>query len=111
VIQSAMKQSLKYMLPRLNPLEKIDALIGRCESAAKLIAHCEEGEKGNLTELIRDKNDILVLIGPEGDFSPREIELAGRSGFMNLSLGQSRLRTETAGVVACSNIALIKEFL
>ena len=57
------------------------------------------------------RSDTLVMIGPEGDFSPREIEEAAKAGFENLDLGQTRLRTETAGVVVCSNISFMKEFL
>lgn len=111
VILSAMKQSLKYSLPRLNPLRRLEDLVSSTDAQVRLIAHCDEGEKGDLTDLIRGKEDILILIGPEGDFSPREIELAHECGFRGLSLGSSRLRTETAGVVACSQVSLIKEFL
>lgn len=111
VILSAMKQSLKYSLPRLNPLRRFEDLVSSANAEARLIAHCEDEGKGVLPELIRDKEDILILIGPEGDFSHREIELALSSGFKGLSLGASRLRTETAGVVACSQVSMIKEFL
>lgn len=111
VIQSAAKQSLKYTLPKLNPLQKIDELIASSDAEARGIAHCYPDEKCDLKDLVRDKSDILVLIGPEGDFSPREIELAAESGFISLGLGASRLRTETAGVVVCSNVSMIKEFL
>jgi 16S rRNA (uracil1498-N3)-methyltransferase len=111
VILSAMKQSLKYTLPRLNSLRRLEDLVASSRSEARLIAHCEEGVKKNLPELVKGKKDILILIGPEGDFAPREIELALSNGFRGLSLGASRLRTETAGVVACSQVSLIKEFL
>jgi len=111
VILSAMKQSLKYTLPRLNSIRRLEDLVASSRSEARLIAHCEEGVKKNLPELVKGKKDILILIGPEGDFAPREIELALSNGFRGLSLGASRLRTETAGVVACSQVSLIKEFL
>ncbi len=65
----------------------------------------------SLSDLIENKTDILVLIGPEGDFSPREIQVASNAGFESLDLGNTRLRTETAGVVVCSNISFMKEFL
>jgi len=111
VLLAAMKQSLKYFLPKLNPLQSFDKLISQVQTESKLIAHCAESDKNGLSELIKEKNDILVLIGPEGDFSPREIEEAAKAGFENLDLGQTRLRTETAGVVVCSNISFMKEFL
>lgn len=111
VILAAMKQSLKFSLPILNPLERFDELIRHSESESKLMAHCVEADKRSLSSLIEDKTDILVLIGPEGDFSPREIQVASNAGFESLDLGNSRLRTETAGVVVCSNISFMKEFL
>jgi len=110
VIQSAMKQSLKFRLPVLNPLCKFIDLVNESKEEAKLIAHCQDLEKSNLPDLVRDKNDILVLIGPEGDFSKKEIQAAINAGFNTLDLGSSRLRTETAGVVVCSNIAFMKDF-
>jgi len=110
VLLAAMKQSLKFSLPTLNPLQPLDDLLKNVESEAKLIAHCDEGEKKGLSVLVQNKSDMLVLIGPEGDFSPREIEDAIKAGFQNLDLGKNRLRTETAGVVVCSNIAFMKEF-
>ncbi len=111
VILSAMKQSLKFSLPKLNPLQSFEELLRTCSAEAKIIAHCTEGEKNNLRELLEQKSDILVLVGPEGDFSPNEIQAASNAGFKNLDLGRSRLRTETAGIVVCSNIAFLKEFL
>ena len=111
VLLAAMKQSLKYFLPKLNPLQSFDTLISQVQTESKLIAHCAEADKHALSALIKEKNDILVLIGPEGDFSPREIEEAAKAGFEGLDLGQTRLRTETAGVVVCSNISFMKEFL
>lgn len=111
VLLAAMKQSLKHFLPKLNPLQSFDMLVDKVHAGSKLIAHCAEADKKGLPGLVKNQNDILVLIGPEGDFSPREIEKATKSGFENLDLGQTRLRTETAGVVVCSNISFMKEFL
>jgi 16S rRNA (uracil1498-N3)-methyltransferase len=111
VLLSAMKQSLKYSLPKLNPLQTFEELVSTSSADVKIIAHCAEGDKHNLRELLEHKNDILVLVGPEGDFSPDEIQKALNAGFENLDLGRSRLRTETAGVVICSNVAFMKEFL
>lgn len=110
VLLAAMKQSLKFSLPTLNPLQRLDDHLKGTTSEAKLIAHCTDIEKKDLSALIENKNEILVLIGPEGDFSPREIEEAMRAGYVNLDLGKTRLRTETAGVVVCSNISFMKEF-
>ena len=111
VLLAAMKQSLKFYLPKLNPMLHFDEVIGQSRAEAKLIAHCGEAEKKSLSNALEGKNEILVLIGPEGDFSPREIEEATNAGFENLDLGRTRLRTETAGVVVCSNISFMKEFL
>lgn len=110
VLLSAMKQSLKFHLPKINDLQNFNELIQSASEEAKILAHCADEDKKSLHELISDQNDILVLIGPEGDFSPREIEKATVSGFKSLDLGTSRLRTETAGVVVCSITSFIKEF-
>lgn len=71
---------------------------------AKFIAHCNEGEKKRLDEIYQPGKDVVILIGPEGDFSVEEVGLAGKSGFVPITLGKSRLRTETAGIVACHTI-------
>ena len=75
----------------------------------KFIAHCEEGDKKLLKELYHSGEDVLVLIGPEGDFSEEEIALALRKGFQPISLGESRLRTETAALVACHTIHVLNQ--
>jgi len=71
------------------------------------IAHCIEQEKRALQEIYHINKDVLILIGPEGDFSPTEVTLAEKKGFKSISLGQSRLRTETAGIIACHSIHLL----
>ena len=76
---------------------------GRPEGC-KFIAHCPEGEKKRLDEVYAAGEDVVILIGPEGDFSPEEVECARREGFVPITLGTSRLRTETAGMVACHSI-------
>ena len=111
VIISAMKQSLKCKLPKLNEPEKFKDFIRQNDWDLGLIAHCQEGDKKQIRELIREKKKIMVLIGPEGDFSDQEIEEAIAIGLSPVSLGESRLRTETAGIVACSNIAILKDIL
>jgi len=111
VVISAMKQSLKYRLPRLNEPVKFKDFIKKNDWELGLIAHCQEDNKRQIRDLIQEKKKIMILIGPEGDFSDKEIELAKSLGLFPVSLGESRLRTETAGVVACSNIAILKEIL
>jgi len=108
VIISAMKQSLKFRLPILNDPIKFSDFILKDLKGSKLIAHCEETSKQTLNpEFITDKN-ITVLIGPEGDFSSKEISAALQHEFIPLSLGNSRLRTETAGVVVCNSISVLE---
>jgi 16S rRNA (uracil1498-N3)-methyltransferase len=101
---SAMLQSQQYWLPTLSAPISIDTLIASANASLKLIAHCDDTfEKkaiGYFSPL--QHNSSLILIGPEGDFSNREIELAVNSGFKQVALGNTRLRTETAGVVAAT---------
>lgn len=104
VIVAAMKQSLKAHLPQLNPMTGFKSFVASCRETHKFIAHCNEGEKKRLDELYCIGNDVVILIGPEGDFSEEEVEIARQSGFIPVSLGESRLRTETAGIVACHSI-------
>lgn len=110
IIQSAMKQSLKAHLPILNDAVSFKDFIRQNHSEnLKLIAHCAEGKKMSLKEIGSSFNDVLLLIGPEGDFSKTEIELAETNNFKSITLGSSRLRTETAAVVACHSVAFINE--
>jgi len=97
---SAMKQSQKATLPALNGLIPFKSFVERGFDGDKFIAHCEPGSKVLLQDVVVPGHDSLVLIGPEGDFSPAEIEMALRVGFRPISLGPSRLRTETAALVA-----------
>ncbi|MGZ3884847.1 MAG: 16S rRNA (uracil(1498)-N(3))-methyltransferase [Bacteroidia bacterium] len=106
IIESAVKQSLQAFIPRLNELCDFKTILDtNCDT--KLIAHCSEGPKISLKELSPANKKILVLIGPEGDFTPEEVELALEKKFMALSLGKNRLRTETAGLQVCSAFALL----
>ncbi len=107
VIISAMKQSLKAYLPKLNLSQKFKDLIQMQFPGQKFIAYCETGNGNNLHELYKNTSDVVILIGPEGDFSPTEVEMAKIHGFVPVSLGRSRLRTETAGVVVCQTINLM----
>lgn len=107
IIVSAAKQSVKAYFPILNPLCTFDELMKKHTESYKFIAHCYPQDKRLLQTEIANKKDLLILIGPEGDFSPQEVEKALAQGFIPVSLGESRLRTETAGVVACHTAALI----
>lgn len=106
---AAMKQSLKATLPKINDLTPFENLVCLPFDGQKLIAHCYPGEKQHLMRLLDKNQKALILIGPEGDFSPEEVQAAQQNGFREISLGHSRLRTETAGVVACHTVSLSRE--
>jgi 16S rRNA (uracil1498-N3)-methyltransferase len=103
VITSAVKQSLKAYHPKLNEAIKYKDFIKQL-TGQRYIAHCMDGEKGQLKDLIVLEDSYTILIGPEGDFSPDELELALKCHCMPISLGNSRLRTETAALEACFEI-------
>lgn len=109
VIISAMKQSLKAYLPRLNPMIEFSCFVKNNQNSLKCIAHCDEGNKKSLQEIYTPGQNATILIGPEGDFSGNEITLALANNFIPVTLGESRLRTETAGIVACHSINFINE--
>ena len=114
IILSAAKQSLTPYLPVLHDLTPYEDFIKSQESRVKsqeqnFIAHCYKDEKRLLKDEIEQGRDVLVLIGPEGDFSEQEVADALAAGFIPVSLGNSRLRTETAAVVACHTAVLINE--
>lgn len=102
VITSAVKQSLKAYHPTLHDLTPVKQVISMPFDGQKFIAHCNSslGEREYLGSLIKKGGNMLILIGPEGDFSPEEITFALQNGFKAISLGRERLRTETAAVVA-----------
>ncbi len=105
ILIAAMKQSLKYELPKLNPLTKFSDFIQQdVEDRELFIAHCEDSEKLLLKNQLNTKKKITILIGPEGDFSNSEILKALEQNFKPISLGNSRLRTETAGLVAVQTV-------
>jgi 16S rRNA (uracil1498-N3)-methyltransferase len=106
VLVSAMKQSLKAWLPKLNEPVKFREFISKERNGQKFIGYCETGNESALAKLYIPGNDAVILIGPEGDFSKTEVEQACASGFVPVSLGTSRLRTETAGIVACHTVEL-----
>lgn len=106
ILVSAIKQSLKARLPKLNEMTDFDKFIAQDFKGQKFIAHCYEGEKPFLKDVLQKGEDALVLIGPEGDFSEKEVEKAIEKGFIPISLGKSRLRTETAALVACHTMII-----
>mgnify|MGYP003301745149 CR=1 FL=1 len=119
ILVSATKQSKHVFLPKLNPLTDFATLMEMYgdeamrrkgeETMDKFIAHCYKDEKRELKDALRKGRDVLILIGPEGDFSEQEVEMAIANGFVPVGLGRSRLRTETAGVVACHTAVLLNE--
>ncbi|CDF79041.1 ribosomal RNA small subunit methyltransferase E [Formosa agariphila KMM 3901] len=109
ILQAAMKQSLHYYLPVLNAPIPFKTFIDDLQHGDCFIAHCEETNKKSLKQCIKPKTELTILIGPEGDFSTKEIELALKNNFIPVTLGHTRLRTETAAIVACHTAALINE--
>ena len=104
-----MKQSQKATLPALEGMTDFKKFVATPFDGRKFIAHCEEGEKPLLKHTYQPGENALILIGPEGDFSPEEIKLAQEKGFEPISLGESRLRTETAALVACHTIHVLNQ--
>ncbi|MEJ2163653.1 MAG: 16S rRNA (uracil(1498)-N(3))-methyltransferase [Robiginitalea sp.] len=107
VMQEAMKQSLRTFLPKLNAPLPYETFLKEKHPSLRFIAHCEEDEKLDLKRRVAPDNDVLILIGPEGDFTREEIGMAYEGGFLPVSLGESRLRTETAALVSCVTVNLI----
>ena len=101
IITAAIKQSLKAYHPVLNEPQTFNKFLAKTFDGQKFIAHCDKGEKLSLSTGIKKQGKYLVLIGPEGDFTPKEIEDALSNGFKAITLGESRLRTETAALEAC----------
>lgn len=110
VLQSALKQSLHTHFPILNNPIPLSDFIDQAREGQRFIAHCEDAaEKKIFFEEIQKNGKLTILIGPEGDFSKEEIRSALESGWIPVSLGKSRLRTETAAIVACHSAALRHE--
>jgi len=109
ILTAGMKQSLKYFLPRLNEPMSFDQFVNNFYASLKFIAYCSNETRDLLKNKYQKGEDCIILIGPEGDFSEREIDLAIKHNFYPVSLGHSRLRTETAGVVSCHTIELMNQ--
>ena len=106
ITMSAMKQSLKAYLPKLNELTDYQDFIKQNNDDLKYIAYCNDDALKHLKKEYSSAENVTILIGPEGDFSPKEVRLALENGYKGISLGASRLRTETAGIAACHIINL-----
>lgn len=109
IIQSAAKQSLKFYYPKLNEVVLFNDFIKSDFGGQLFIAHCEKFSKKLLKSVAKPSEKTTILIGPEGDFSISEIEKSIQKNFVSVSLGESRLRTETAGIVAVHSVAFINE--
>jgi len=109
ILQSAMKQSLNCYLPKLNNVINFKEFVNQDFNGQRFIAHCEETDRKSLKRELKAKTDVTILIGPEGDFSVKEIEMAIQNKFIPVTLGETRLRTETAAIVACHSVAFINE--
>lgn len=112
ILVAAMKQSLKAQLPQLDELTPIAEFIGEKGDAQRFIAYCDESlprdERKSLAQVYDPSRDAVVLIGPEGDFDPAEVEVALNAGFVPVTLGNSRLRTETAALMAVAMMHTLK---
>jgi 16S rRNA (uracil1498-N3)-methyltransferase len=104
-----MKQSLHYYLPKLNDTILFKDFLKKEFTGQKFIAHCEAIDKKSLKNELQIQKDVLILIGPEGDFSVKEIQSALEQNFIPVSLGETRLRTETAAIVACHSVVFKNE--
>jgi 16S rRNA (uracil1498-N3)-methyltransferase len=109
IIQSAMKQSLKFTLPKLNEPVKLNDFLKQDFEGQVCIAHCEEQEKTLLQSVVKPSEKTTILIGPEGDFSSEEIKKCLAKNMTPISLGESRLRTETAALVAVNTVSFINQ--
>lgn len=112
IIISAIKQSKQFFIPRLNPVISFNDFIESHASNIDLyIAHCHDMKRRQIHEINNFKEDVIVMVGPEGDFSVKEIEFAVKKNAIPISLGANILRTETAGILATNNIIFQKHIL
>jgi 16S rRNA (uracil1498-N3)-methyltransferase len=109
ILLTAMKQSNVLFLPKLNEAITFKEFIKHKNNGLQLIAHCEETDKKTLKSVLKTNENITMLIGPEGDFSEKEIALALENNYTPVSLGNTRLRTETAAIVACHSVVFMNE--
>ena len=109
IVLSAMKQSNECFLPQLNEAVTFKEFLKKQNEGLQLIAHCEETDKKTLKSVLVRNQNITILIGPEGDFSEKEIALAIENNYVPITLGTTRLRTETAAIVASHSVAFFNE--
>ena len=109
ILLAAMKQANELYLPKLNPAITFKEFMSLKNDDIKYIAHCDETDKKTLKSVLQPNENITMLIGPEGDFSQKEITLALSNDYIPVSLGNTRLRTETAAIVACHSIVFVNE--
>ena len=109
IIISAMKQSLKALDTVLNPPRSFNEFISESSDSVKMIAHCNESfsNRASVSQVYKKGDNVIILIGPEGDFTKSEIDTAIQYNFFPIHLGKSRLRTETAGIIACHSVYFI----
>ena len=107
IIVSAAKQSVKAYFPILNPTCTFDEFLKKHTEGNRFIAHCYNQDKNLLKNEVENIKDVIIVIGPEGDFSGEEVENAINQGYIPISLGESRLRTETAALVACNTVSIM----
>lgn len=109
IVVAAMKQSVKSKMPVVEDIVSFEKLVKQDFDGQKFIAWIDDDVKEQLCDLYKKGENVMVLIGPEGDFSKEEVQLAKDNGFVPVSLGKARLRTETAAVVACHTVQLINQ--
>ena len=109
ILLTAMKQSNVLFLPKLNDAIPFKEFVKLKNNGLQLIAHCEETDKKTLKSVLKPGENVTMLIGPEGDFSDKEIALAVENNYIPVSLGNTRLRTETAAIVACHSVVFANE--
>ena len=109
---SAMKQSLKAVMPKIDEMTSIGKVIEQTASPQRYICYCDDSvERHELCKMLSPGLDTTILIGPEGDFSPREVQLALQHNFTPVTLGDNRLRTETAALYAASTVHIVNRLL
>lgn len=109
---SAMKQSLKAVLPEIAPLTPLKEFLSTCAAgdSRRFVGYCDENtERKLLSRTLEPGKDTVILIGPEGDFSPEEIAACIAAGFTPVTMGDNRLRTETAALVGCDTFHIINQ--
>lgn len=109
IIEASMKQSLKFQLPKLNEIQTLKSFLKQTHNGQLFIAHCDETERKSFKNELVKNQKITILIGPEGDFTSEEITAALQQHFIPVTLGVSRLRTETAALVAVQSVAFFNE--